>query len=142
MSSGSSPGPVSPSRPERRNPTPTRAARRAVRAQLQARDAVGLLVTRRQHDHRDGPADPAADLEAVDPGQPYVEQHELDRMAAKLDERVFTATHPQHLVTLAPEVGAHERADVRLVLDDQDRGRHGEIVGAQRDLGAALFTRS
>jgi len=78
-------------------------------------------------------------LEAVDPGQPYVEQHELDRMTAKLDERVLTATHPQHLVTLAAQVGAHKRADIRLVLDDQDRGRHGEIVGAQPDLGAALL---
>ena len=115
--------------------------RRAVRAPLQARDAVGLLVTRRQHDRRDGPADPAADLEAVDPGQPYVEQHELDRMAAKLDERVFTATHPQHLVTLAPEVGAHERADVRLVLDDQDRGRHwGNRRGAARPRRRTFYT--
>jgi hypothetical protein len=63
-------------------------------------------------------------------------------MTAKLDERILTATDPQHFVTLAPQVSAHQRADVRLVLDDQDRGRHEEIVSARHGVGAALFARS
>ena len=85
------------------------------------------------------PAICAADLEPVDPGQADVEQHELHGMAPELDERILAATHPHHLVTLAAQVGAHERADVRLVLDDQDRGRHGGIVGAHAGVRRRTF---
>ena len=44
-------------------------------------------------------------------------------MAAQLGQRVLAGAHPQHAVAGALQVGAHERADVGLVLDDHDRRR-------------------
>ena len=76
-------------------------------------------------------ADAPADLEPVDARQSDVEQHELDRVAPEFDERVLAPSHPHHPVTVAPQVGAQQLADVRLVLHHEHGRCHADIVGAR-----------
>jgi len=103
-----------------------------VGSDLEPGDAIGHVVTGREHDHRHLATDPAAHLEPVDSGQPDVEHDQRDRMPAELRQGVLPRPHPQDLVAIALEVGADQRADVRLVLDDHDFRRHRRIVGAPR----------
>ena len=73
----------------------------------------------------------AADVEPVLARQPDVEQHEPDRVTLELDERVLAAAHPDHAVAVARQVAAHELADRRLVLDEENRPGHA-VEGTQR----------
>ena len=93
-----------------------------VGAELEPRDAVGLLVARRQHDDRHLRlcAHLAAHLEAVDAGQADVEDDEPHRMAAKLGDRLLAGAEPDHApAVLLLEVGLDEAPDRVVVLDEK-----------------------
>src|SRR5262245_22550490 len=98
--------------------------------ELQAEDTVDLGGARREDDDRQrarrlGGAEPAADLEPVDPGQHEVEDHQ--RRALHLDERerALPRLRLADGVAALLEVKAHELADVLLVLDHEDAPLHG-----------------
>ena len=92
--------------------------------QLQAEDAVDLVVARREEEdgHRAAGADLAADVEPVacareadveddDPGVRLLEDLEA----------LLAVAGQQHAVALAPQVEVHQVGDVRVVLDDDHR---------------------
>src|SRR5581483_8162957 len=66
--------------------------------EFEARDAVGLLVARGEHDDRDlrVRAQHAAHLEAVDAGKADVEHDEPDGMPAQFCDRLLPGAEPQH----------------------------------------------
>ena len=94
-----------------------------VGAHLEPGDAIGLLVAGGEHHDRDARAgaDPAADVEAVHPGQADVEHDHPHRVAGQLDERLLAGSHPDQAVAGSLEVATHQRADRALVLDEEDR---------------------
>ncbi len=98
-----------------------------VGAELEAGDAVGLVVARGQHDHRQARAgaDAAADLEAVDAGQADVEHDQGDLVARQLGKPLFAGAHRDDAMPVALECDADEIGDVPLVLDDQYRRHPG-----------------
>ena len=54
------------------------------------------------------------------PGQPDVEDDEPDRVARELGQRLLPGPHPEDAEAVAVEVGADERPDRLLVLDEHD----------------------
>ena len=94
-----------------------------VRAELEPGDAVDLLVARR-HDHdrqARGAADGTAEIEAVGVGKLEVEDREPDLVLLERQQRLGAPRGPDHPEAVLLEVGADERRDVLLVLDEQDR---------------------
>ena len=93
-----------------------------VRAQLEAHDLVGLLLSRGQHDDRNVAlrTHAAADLEAVHLGQHDVEQNEVGRLGERLVQ-TFRAVIGRHgIVALAAEVEHQDIRDRLFVLDNED----------------------
>ena len=95
-----------------------------VGAQLEADDPVGLGAERGQHDHRDvaAGAQPAADLETVDPGQHQVEDHQVGRVVAHQRGDGLAVAGLVDLVTGRAQVGDHDLAHGRVVIDHQHPG--------------------
>ena len=94
-----------------------------VRSELEPDDAVDLLVAC-GHDHdreRRGIADRTTEIEAVGVGELEVEDRESELVLLEREQRVAAASDPDHAEPLALEIGADERRDVLLVLDEQNR---------------------
>src|SRR5262245_9912128 len=114
-----------------------------VRAELEAEDAVHLGRLRGQHDDGDAaqrlrPAQPAADLEAVDPGQHQVEHDQRGPLRGHQGERALPGLGLAHPVPLLLQMEPDELPDVPLVLDHQDgwltgHRSSGSSVTALRD---------
>ena len=95
-----------------------------VGTQLQAEDAVHLVVPGRQEQHGNGAAgtDLAADVEPVPcPREPHVEDDDPGVRLLEDLEALLAVDGQQHPVALAPQVEVHQVGDVRVVLDDDNR---------------------
>ena len=91
-----------------------------VGAGVEAGDDVELLVARGEDQDREvGPrgAQPPADVDAVDVGQPEVEDDEADALVGG-GERRAPARDAAHRVALAVEHAREARGDRLVVLDD------------------------
>ena len=64
-------------------------------------------------------------LEAVDPGQPHVEQDERRPVLARELDRLLAAAALEHADALLLQIGAHELAQCAVVVDQQHGGVHG-----------------
>ena len=116
---------------------PERLGQVVVGAELQADDLVDLVVAGREHQDRRlgaGGAEAAQDLEAVDAGQPDVEDDEVRRLADGQLEALLAGLRQGHRVALLLEGVLDAPGDGVLVLDDQDGGGHAAIL--HRTLGA------
>ena len=94
-----------------------------VGAELEPGDAVDLLVAGR-HDHdrqARGAADRPAEVEAVGVRELQVEDREADVVLLERQQPFGAARRPDDAEPVLLEVGANERRDVLLVLDEQDR---------------------
>jgi hypothetical protein len=115
---------------------PERLDQVVVRAGVQAGDHVELLISRGEHQHRQvgvRGADAAADVEAVDVGQPQVEHHEV-RVARRRWGRA-AAGEPGDRVALALEHPHEAGGDRVVVLHEQDAvGVHGQDANAPSQL--------
>src|SRR6266550_6067900 len=109
-----------------------------VGAELEASDAVRLLVAGGEHDDRNlrAGADLAADLEAVHAGQADVEHDEAHRLATELSDRLLPGPAPEDApAVLLLEVLLDETADRVVVLHEEEgasrcHGGHGLRIGA------------
>ena len=77
------------------------------------------------------------DLEAVDPGQPDVDQGDREVAGLRVGQTILAADRGQHLVAVQLEQQAQALARVVVVLDDEDprrtkRGRRGQLCGRCR----------
>ena len=92
-----------------------------VGADREARDLVGLLGLRRQHQDRGPPVplDPLADLQTVHAREHEVEHDEIGLMFEVRFDRLRAVERDDDPVALALESGAHRLRDRRLVVDDQ-----------------------
>ena len=70
----------------------------------------------------------ARDLEAVEPGQAEVEDHEVGRERAPVLQRGGTVGGGAHLVALHAQRALERLGDVLVVLDDEDAGCAGKVV--------------
>ena len=95
-----------------------------VRPELQPHDAVGLLAAGCQHDHGElrAPPDPAAELEPVRAGKHEVEDDERRARAFQELAGAVSVGGLERAVALPLEVAAHDLADDRLVVDDENGG--------------------
>jgi len=79
---------------------------------------------------------PAADLEAVDPGHHHVEHDQVERLLAEAGERLAAVGRAHDLVTVLAQRVAQQRLDGLLVVGQQDAQRavgHGvNCQGASR----------
>ena len=97
-----------------------------VRAELEAEDAVDLVVAGGEHDdgQRAVGADAPAHLDAVDlAGQAEVEDRQLGPAGAHVVETLLTRGRLVHAEAGVPEVEVDQVRDVRIVLDEHDRRR-------------------
>ena len=101
-----------------------------VGARVEAADGVHLAVLRGEEHDRDGRAALAhalADLEAVDAGQPDVEDQQVVLAVHAGRDGVRSRRHGLDLVPLALERADERHADALVVLSEQDQ-RHGPMV--------------
>ena len=70
---------------------------------------------------RRGVANRAAEIESVGVGKLEVEDRETEVVLLEREEGITATCDPGHIEALSFEVGADERRDVLLVLDEQDR---------------------
>ena len=114
-----------------------------VGAELEADDAVGLLASRGQHDHRQvaARADPPAQREAVGARQHHVEDDELRR--GPLDQLAggVPVAGDEGVEPVALEVADDDVTHDRLVVDDENGG-HRVIVAHGRGAAADFTNRS
>ena len=114
----------------------------------EAADAVALLAARGQHDHRQAlgfrpRADAAAQLDAGEPGQHPVEQHDVGHLLAQADLRLVAAGHAVHLVAFGLEVVAQEEHQGLLILHDQNARPHGQApTSSEASIERSFFGRS
>jgi hypothetical protein len=94
-----------------------------VRTELEPDDPVRLIRACGQHDdrHRRLPAQRPCHVEAVETGQPQVEDHEIGMPGARLAQRRRAVARGGHREAGALEVVARQANDVGLVIDDEDR---------------------
>src|SRR5689334_4606375 len=94
-----------------------------VGAELEPGDAVDLLVPGGDdHDRQSGgAADSPTDVEAVGVGQLQVEDGEPDLVLLEREQPFDAPGRPDDTEPVLLEIGANERRDVLLVLDEQDR---------------------
>ena len=64
--------------------------------------------------------DRAADRDAVEPRQHQVEHDQVERLRARVAQRLVAVADRDGRQPLEPQVQRDEVADVRLVLDDED----------------------
>jgi len=102
-----------------------------VGADLEAEDLVRLFPARGEHQDRDIalPADAAADLEPVRGRDHEVQNDEGRPLARELPQRRLAVRHDPAGEAGRLEVLLDEPRDLRVVLDDEHRGRHGPRVG-------------
>src|SRR2546428_3683724 len=94
-----------------------------VRAGVERFDLRALLRARRQHQdrHRRPGANAPDHVHAVDVGQAEVDDRQVGLVAAGVDGAARAAAGLDHAIAFGGERGAQEPADLRLVLDDEDR---------------------
>ena len=88
------------------------------------RGAAGQQDHRQRHGPRIG-AQPPADLEAVHPGQPDVEQDDVGRELERCRQPRWTVDGGDRAIARPLEQPRQEDAVRRVVLDHEDRGRRG-----------------
>ena len=95
-----------------------------VGAELEPDDLVDLLGLGGQHDDRDraAAAQPAADLEPVDPRQHQVEHDEVERLLVEALERLAAVGGLDDVVALLAQRIGEQRLDRLLIVDEQDAG--------------------
>jgi D-alanyl-D-alanine carboxypeptidase/D-alanyl-D-alanine-endopeptidase (penicillin-binding protein 4) len=100
-----------------------------VGAELEPDDPIGLLPTRREHDHGQlgAGADPAAEREPVGAGQHDVEHDEVGQLALEQLAGTVAVGGLERAVAVALEIAHDDLAHDRLVVDHEDR-RHARIV--------------
>ena len=106
---------------------PERLGQVVVGAELEADDLVDLVVARGEDEDRHlgpGRADAAEDLEAVDPGQPDVEDDEVGRLVGRDVEALLAGAGDGDLVAFLLEGVLDATRDGVLVFDDEDGGGH------------------
>jgi hypothetical protein len=94
-----------------------------VGAEVEAVHAVVHLVARREQQHRHplrAAAQPAQHLEAVDIGQPDVEDHEIEALARRRLDRQLAARHHVDRIALGTQDAGKALVQGSVVLDDQD----------------------
>jgi hypothetical protein len=99
---------------------------------IQPGDPVGHRVPRGEHQDRQvvaGAAQPAADLEPVQPGHHDVEHHRVRPPLGDRAERFHTVAGEVHLVPVERQGPTHRLADRAVVVDDEDE--HGVQFGLQ-----------
>src|SRR4029450_8811784 len=103
-----------------------------VGAELEAQDAIHLLVLGGEEDDRHiaAQAQPLAHLGAIELGHEDVQDHQRGRLARRDLQRSKPVVGRQRLVARAPQRKAHDVADVRIVIDDQDLLHDGSLTGA------------
>ena len=92
-----------------------------VGALVNAGDAVVGRAQRGEHENRDvaALAKPAEHAEAVELGEHHVEHDELRGIGLDLRQRGATVARLDHREALALEVGADQRDDLGVVVDDK-----------------------
>ena len=95
-----------------------------VSAGVEGLDFVTLGVAHSEHDDGNiaGLADFAADVEAGDSGQIDVEENQAGMIAAQFLESLFAGFGFEDGVALRSKGGAHDAADLGLVVNDQNGG--------------------
>ena len=92
-----------------------------------------LHVVEGRHDQDDGPAvallDPPQHLQAVDVGQPDVEEHQVRRGFAEGPHPGLAGLGHGDLEALLGQLGGQGLADERVVLDDQDGSHFASSAG-------------
>src|SRR5262249_25495078 len=98
-----------------------------VGACIQRGDLVSFREAGGQHHHRDGGplAQPPDDLDAVDVGQPEVEDHQVRLTIRGCRQSRDPALGLVHLESVRGQPGAQEAPDLRIVLDDHYDGVAG-----------------
>jgi hypothetical protein len=113
---------------------PDRLDQVVVGAGLQADHDVHLRRARGQHDQHaprlDAPQLPAH-LDAVEVGQPQVEQDEVDRPGPGASQPAPTGALPHDVVGMAAQARGQDLADGRVVLHQEDAAGHGDIVAGR-----------
>ena len=92
-----------------------------VGAPVEGGDLLGLRVPDRQHDHGllgEG-AQPGQHLEAVEVGQPEVQDDEVDAVGAQDPERRRAVAGGQHVIAAGLQARAEGAHDLAVVLDDE-----------------------
>ncbi len=95
-----------------------------VGARVQALDARVDGVARGEHEDRHvvGRAQPAGDLDAVELGQPEVEDHEVGVVGGRLAQRRLAVAGDAHLVAVQAQRALERLGDLVVVLDDEHAG--------------------
>jgi hypothetical protein len=98
-----------------------------VGAALQAVHLVGFLAPGGEHQDRHiselrFAADRAGHRDAVEPRQHDVEDHQIERLAARQPEPLRSVRRRDRVEALEAEMENHEVADVLVVLDDEHSG--------------------
>ena len=110
-----------------------------VGAGVEPRDAGVHGVARGQHEDRDVAvrAQRAGDVDAVELGQPEVEDHEIGGEGVGVGERRLAVRARAHLVALHAQRALEHLRDLLVVLDDEHAwgafGHHVRMVGVQID---------
>src|SRR3954447_26001758 len=110
-----------------------------IRAELEPDDLVDLVVTRGQNEDRHlraGRTEAPQDLEAIHPGQPDVEDHEVGRLARRDLEPLLPGACDRDLVPLLLEGVLDATRDRVFVFDDEDGGCHAGMLHRQRRMTA------
>jgi hypothetical protein len=97
-----------------------------VGAQLEPDDAIGLGAARGQHQDRDlrglrVTLEQAAHVGARDVRQIEIQDHQRRLDAARAGERLGTGRRVRGLIARAAQIEVEQRAQVALVVDNQDR---------------------
>ena len=102
-----------------------------VGAGAQAAHLVELLRTGREHQHRDVAQlpDPLECLPAVQAWHRHVEKHEVGLLGVEDPQPLVAVGRLDHAVAGPLEQLAHEAADVRIVVDDEDAA-HARPTGS------------
>jgi hypothetical protein len=92
-----------------------------------------LHVVEGGHDQNDGPAvalpDAPQDLQAVDVGQPDIEEHQVGRGFAEGPDPALARLGDDDIKAFLGQLGGQGLADERVVLDDQDGSHEASSAG-------------
>ena len=110
-----------------------------VRPGVQAADAVGRRVARREHEERGGSVvlpRPRDDVDPLGAGHPPVDDRDVVLVPAQLVDRVVAAVHGVHVVAGVAQPQDEDLLEAAVVLGDEDA--HGSGPAARLGGGAAL----
>ena len=101
-----------------------------VGTRIERANLVAFRTAGRQHDDRDRQAltNPAAHLDSVDVRQAQVQDDEVRLLPVDSFERGVTGHGVGHVIPASTEQRGQRADDVRLVVDDQDLGRHVQLA--------------